>query len=151
MDQREITQYEIGFLVRTEDDARQVLQLLQGHKVLVVSQSSLSRIKLAYPIQKEAFAFFGYVHFSLDPGAMKALETDFRSAPYVLRFLIITPPLQGLHGVRGGGESPRRVAMSRGKTPAPDVLVSAPVPQKPVREAELSNEALEKKLEEILK
>lgn len=150
MDEQELHNYELGFLARTEEDAAHALALLQQHHVTVLFQGPAQKIKLAYPIKKETFAIFGYIHFSAPSSVLPVLQTDLNNNTHILRFLVITPPLRGMQDTRGEVSSSRRRDSSvRGKQKSAEQ--PAPVVQKPIREAELTNEALEKKLEEILK
>jgi ribosomal protein S6 len=133
--------YEIGFLSREEggpDELRKFI-IRSGGEILL--EGPVERIALAYKIEKELSAYFGYFHFSMDPAAVKAMEIDLNTAPFVLRYLIITPPFVKT--------KPRGVGRPKAKAlPTPD---STPTERKPAVESlPLSNEALERKIEEIL-
>jgi ribosomal protein S6 len=93
---------------------------------------------LAYPIQKENYAFFGFTHFEGDPAAIGDLKNDLKLNPQVLRYLIITPPFVKKSAWKKSGPSKSQLEETR------------PVPP-PAEEPILTNEALEKKIEEILK
>lgn len=126
--------YEVSFLSKTEGAAGDVMKLLRQHGAEVLEEGTLKKIGLAYAIEKETQAYFGFVYVKLPPQAVKSLEQDLRRSTFVLRFLIITLP-----AVATSSEAPR-------PRPQPVRLVTearAPAP--------LSNEAIERKIEEILK
>lgn len=136
--------YEIGFIIKTED-ASVISQSLKNREFVVLTENPIEKIQLAYPIEKESYGYFGYSHFEGDPAAVKNLKDDFKLNPEVLRYLIITPPF---------------VKKPAWRQTAPDRMPEEPkfVPsavkqdrQSPPVESILTNEALEKKIEEILK
>jgi len=131
--------YEIGFLAKTEEAAREVLKLIHQHQGEISSEGPLRRISLAYPIEKETHAHFGFLYVKLPPLSAKTLEHDLGTSQAVLRFLLVKLPSQ--KAVLAAAAKPR-VARPGGPSarPAPETK-----PQFP-----LSNEALEKKIEEIL-
>jgi len=127
-------EYEISYLVKTEEDANGVAEVLKSQGAEIVAQFPASKINLAYKIEKEPSAYFGYIHFSASPSAIKPIQDSFKLKSGILRILVVTPPLE---------KSKPRVTNLRPrplKPVVPDVKSSEP----------LSNEALEKKIEEIL-
>lgn len=131
--------YEISFLVKDEADAENVARLLKQHGAEIATGGSLKPLVLAYKIKKQTHAYFGYAHFSALPSALPALQRDLETNPLILRFLVITPPFMRMrtYTPRMKPSSPVRQSVSLGDMTPPSSLP-------------LSNEALEKKIEEIL-
>lgn len=128
--------YEISFLVRDESAVTEVLRILKEHGAEISLEGSIKNIALAYPIEKIHHAHFGYFHCVLFPDKVMLVDKDLRTNKAVLRFLIVTPPL-----------------MSRVKETIPQAaqereVVKQAAPSK--TSLPLSNEELEKKIDEIL-
>lgn len=130
--------YEISFLCREEKGPEEVLRLVKRSGGEVATEGPVERIALAYKIEKESSAYFGFFHFSFSPSDMKALEHDLTTSPAVLRYLIITPPF--VKAKSKGTGKPRPQAPTSDFAPEKKQVPTLP----------LSNEALEKKIEEIL-
>ena len=131
MDEIEFKDYEISFLVGQEKDVEDVLKLLKREGAEILFEGTLKKIPLAYKIKKQSEAYFGYLHFRMSKDKVKSLGRDFLTASTILRSLIVTPPF-----VRPKPEPKARTRIA----PAPPAQVGVP----------LSNEALERKIEEIL-
>lgn len=130
--------YEIAFLTKDETGAEGVGPFLKQHEAEIIRESALRKISLAYKIKKEQSAYFGCLHFAVDPERLKTIDRDLKSNPVVLRFLIITPPFVK--------QKPASLPKTRPRTaPTRSMIDSSSRPPLP-----LSNEALEKKIEEIL-
>ncbi|MEK7593525.1 MAG: 30S ribosomal protein S6 [Patescibacteria group bacterium] len=138
--EKEQKNYEIGFLTRTEDDKNEIIKVLEGQKASIAKSGSLSRIKLAYPIQKEPSAYFDYFIFSALPEAIEKISQSLKLNLKILRFLIVTPPAIGI----------QKPAPRFRKAVLPKPVVKKPAVEK-IPLQQVSNEMLEKKLEEILK
>ncbi len=124
-------EYEIAFLVRDEVAVEDLVRLLSQHQAEIKSEAPLRRIALAYKIKKESAAYFGVYQFEAQAEQVKALEHDLRISSSVIRALIVK------HPSKAPGERPR----TGHPRPASEKKAAAPA---------LSNEALEKKIEEIL-
>ena len=131
MDEVELKDYEISFLLRQEKEAEDVLKLLKREGAEIISEGTLKKIPLAYKIKKQSEAYFGYLHFRMFKDKVKSLEKDILTTSAILRSLIVTPPF-----VRSKPEPRARPRIA----PAPAAQIGAP----------LSNEAIERKIEEIL-
>lgn len=136
-----ITTYELAFLVKEEAESSIVTAALERCGATIINANPLSRIRLAYPIRHETQAFFGHVVFSLDPARISEVDEILRLDHSLLRYLTITPPIE-----------------MRSATPREEGYPAAMAPKekakpvvKPASGGMLSNEALEEKLEEILK
>lgn len=133
--------YEIGFVIKT-DDLAVISQSLKNREFVVLTENPIEKIQLAYPIEKENYGYFGYSHFEGDPAAIKNLKADLKLNPQVLRYLIITPPFIKKTAWR--------------QQPAPDrppkepKLTPPTVRQDLSVESILTNEALEKKIKELV-
>ncbi len=130
----ELKEYEVACVASTDGALLEIVNALKKRQVSVTEEGRMVSVRLAYPLQKQTSGFFGFVRFTTAPEHIADIEKEFRSFPSVLRFLIVTPPPQT--AVRGD----RRTAL---RTPTPP----QPLPEAPA----LTNEALEQKLEEILK
>jgi len=128
--------YEIAIVLKTEN-ALVISQSLTNRGFSVLTENPLEKVQLAYPIKKENYAFFSFAHFEGDPAAIKDLKNDLKLNPEVLRYLIITPPFIKKPAWRKS--APTRLQEETRFVP--------PSAEEPI----LTNEALEKKIEEILK
>ncbi|PIU98642.1 hypothetical protein COS61_00280 [Candidatus Wolfebacteria bacterium CG03_land_8_20_14_0_80_40_12] len=143
---KELKKYEIGFLIKVEEDKKELLKILNNYQALIAEEGRVSKINLAYPIKKENFAYFGYLYFSCDPEKIKELRNELKGLSKILRFIIISRLVSAKKDevkIRTGAsqEVPRQPAPSREAVKT----VKAP------KAETLSNEELEKKLEEILR
>ena len=145
--EKEPKDYEIGFLLKDEKDSEEVSEILNRHQAtLIKPEERLPKIRLAYPIKKENFAFFGYFHFSANPNRLKELEEELKLNKKLMRFIIISQPATGV---------PRQPFIKPRRRIVPMAPTKTIEPVQPIKKVEpapiLSNEELEKKLEEILK
>lgn len=127
-------EYELSYLAKTEEAAKGVAEVLKSQGAEVMVDSPASKINLAYKIEGESSAYFGCLHFAAAPADVKSIQDVFRLKSNILRILVVTPPFLK--------NRPRMVA-PRPRTAKP--YVAEAKPSEP-----LSNEALEKKIEEIL-
>ena len=135
----DIKDYEISFLAKDEADVKKGLDLLRRSGATIFLEGPVEVTRLAYPIGRETSAYFGYAHFSLPKGDLPALSHDLRSGALFIRFLIISPPF-----VKA---APRPFARPRTR----EAMSAVPSTERSAVSLPLSNEALEKKIEEILK
>ena len=129
-----IKEYELAFLLRDAGDRDQLFNSLKKAGAQIYDDGQINQLRLMYPIKKEQSAFFGYCYFKADPGEVFKLKNELDLVPQILRYLIITPPIMQ------SNRQPK--SESREPQSKPDI-------RKP--EKVLTNEALEQKLEEILK
>ncbi len=126
--------YEISFLVKSAEDAEAIVKRLSEIGAEVLSENKPQEIVLAYPIKKISKAYFGYSVFNSLPSEIAKLNNSLGLDSKALRFLIVTPPI---------------VKVQERKMES--VMTAEKPKTAPVRETDLSNDALEQKLEEILK
>ncbi len=135
-------EYEIGVLVRKEEDLPEVRRVVEQHGGVMTADFRAKKIALAYPIKKEEEATFAFGLFSAEPASTKQLEQDLVTENTVLRSIIVIPfKATASTGTGPGGKWDR---ISR-PTPAPTEAART------TPSHTLSNEALEKKIEEMLK
>jgi len=144
-DEKNLKDYEIGFLAKDEKGTEVVLSTLKQRGAEILLEGPVERITLAYPIEHETSAFFGYMHFRVAPAALADIRGDLAHQPSVLRSLIITPPFMKQKPRWDGGKS-RPIAAK-----LPTTTTASQSAPEPKASLPLSNEALEKQIEEILK
>ncbi len=129
MDEKTKKSYEISYLLNPNEGSDLMSNLLKDIGLEIISDGGVTEMRLAYPVKKETRANFGYLHFGAESEAVNKLRDSLQLNANVLRFLIVTPPFVKTMFRREEGNY--RV--------------------KPVLEArpEISNDALEEKLEEI--
>lgn len=133
--------YEVSFVIKNQGDENSVADLLSQLEASVIYKSPVAEVYLSYPIKDNKHGYFGYFHFSAFPEAVDKMSAAFNLNHSILRFLIVAPPVgiaEKFHGQR-----PESRVSSRVKSA--EVVSSAP------KSGMLTNEALEEKLEEILK
>ena len=91
MEEKNIKTYEIGFLVKEENNADEIIKVINDYKANITNKSQVKKIQLAYPIKKETSAYFGYIHFSISPENIIKLNDSLKINSKILRFLITTP------------------------------------------------------------
>lgn len=136
-------EYEIAVLLGSEADLPGVLTFIGQHHGEISLEPKTRNLALSYEIKGRNDAVFAYCNFRASGEDVKTLEHDLNSRPDVLRYLIIAspPPAEKMGSSMGMGAMKRRGRPARSVPPG-----EAP---KPVSQP-LSNEALEKKIEEIL-
>ncbi len=138
-------EYEIAVLIKTEADLPNVLTLIGQHEGEISAEPKARNLALAYEIKKHKEAVFAYCNFRAYPENAKNLEKDLNSRTDVLRSMIIASPpaAEKIMPNMGAMRRPRRPM--RSATPGAEAPAAKPQAPRP-----LSNEALEKKIEEIL-
>lgn len=142
MDDKEQKKYEISFLAKGDKDGGEIIELLKKHQISIIGEDNGLKIKLAYPIKKEESAFFSCFQFSAAPDIIKKISDELNFNSRILRFLIITPPI--VKSMAVSAPRARRTALFREAAKKVEIKKEEPQPI-------LTNEELEKKLEEILK
>ena len=143
-EEKDKKEYELGVLILREEELPGVLALLAEHKAEITSEARAKRLAMAYEIKGHKEGVFASVTFKAYGDEVKALEHDLGLRADVLRSIIVKLPKPSLRAVpaaaspMGAGAAPAE----RYQRPASEPRPAAPKP--------LSNEALEKKLEEIL-
>ena len=131
--------YELSFLVRTAEDGAKIPAFASRHGAEVTFQSPVTQVQLAYPIKKEVSACFGFIQFTAARSEIAKMNGELSHDASVLRFLLV--------------EASATHPIETEKPAAPPAAAPTPIPQKPAptRAGITTNEALEKRLEEILK
>ena len=143
----EAKNYELGFLIKEEASDEQIINLLKGYKAEILHEGKPRKVKLAYAIKKQIAAFFGYVHFSLNPESIKPLKEQLKLNDNILRSVIFS-----ISKVQASKIDDTR--MERQPELSGDKIRERKKPsdEAPRKKPEVvDNDLLEKKLEEILK
>ncbi len=142
-------EYELALLLNSEEDVAGVTTLVGQHNGEGISEPRAKRLQLAYEIKKHADAVFVYFTFKMFGDDIKALEHDLNIRADVLRFMVIASPAPAAR--TAPSPLPPRDAR-RSRTPSYSATPSASSAEapRPTASKPLSNEALEKKIEEIL-
>lgn len=134
------TLYEMSFIQDAEEESVPK-KIIEKHGGSILEDRPLMKIRFAYPIQKQTQGFLGFVKFAIDPERVVLVGSDLKLEKKVLRHTISRfsekkGDDQDSSDIQGGRE--RRSRFVRGEK-KPSGFDQA-----------LSNEALEKKIEEIL-
>lgn len=137
-------EYEIGFLARSEGGIGDVRQFLIQHQAEIIAEGSPRKINLSYKIKKETEAYFNFFRFQAWPSDIPALHRDMETGSKTLRFLIISASAEPS---AARGRSSSKFARKTAPFEKTDFSSAAPAKKGP---SPLSNEDLEKRIEEIL-
>lgn len=136
--EKELRKYEVGFLFLEEKNAI-VKQLLEKHHFSIVKEGEPFKFNLAYPIKKVQSVFFNFIQFLAEPLKIEEFFKDLKKEDSILRFILLNLPLKEEAPKKGMGlKTFNRPSLSKKEG-------------KKSFEPILTNEALEKKIEEILK
>ena len=130
--------YEISTILKEESPAL-IKKNLEKVGASITSESEPTKLRLAYQIKKETMGFFTVIKFELAPNMIQKLNSELNLEKDILRFFVSK--------VEKVSEDNR---MSGGKGEGKPYL-STRTPRKPRENNILSNEDLEKKIEEIMK
>jgi ribosomal protein S6 len=138
----ETKEYELSVLLKDEAGLENVREILRTAGLDIMDQTELKHITLAYPIKKETMAYMTTMRCVTQPNVdLKEMRKHLEVSPQCLRFLLIAHPIVPVVHV------PR--AHDAAREPRPHQVV--PTTQDEQHKGEVvSNEELEKKLEEIL-
>jgi ribosomal protein S6 len=139
-EEKDKKEYELAVLVKNETDVAPIVALVGKHGAEGISEPRAKRLGLAYEIKKQNEAVFASFTFKAYGDGVKELESELNIRPDVLRFLIIASPPVMEHST--STIPPHERQSSR---PVRNSFTEAKPASRP-----LSNEALEKKIEEIL-
>jgi ribosomal protein S6 len=147
-EEKDKKEYELALLLKNEEDLAGVIKLAGQHNAEGVSEPRAKRLQLSYEIKGHTEGVFVYFTFKMFSDEINAFEHDLNTHADVLRFMVIASPAPA-ERTANSVMPPREERRPRSSTPysAPAAPAEAPrpAPSKP-----LSNEALEKKIEEIL-
>lgn len=141
MEEKEKNNYEVTFWAK-EEDASPVTAVLQKNGCDVVEEKPLQKMQLAYPLKKEKYAFLGTIVFTASGEAIRPVMDALNLENAVLRYYVgntdkrrVMPgaegkPLSGLSSLKERSNYANSF--------------------KKREEEVLTNESLEKKIEEIL-
>ncbi len=143
----EAKKYEIAYVLSPtilEEEvsayANKIALAIEDTKGMIKYVEEPKKIRLAYPINKERNAYFGWTVFTVARDGIKAIDKKVKELKDVSRFLIVEKDAKEV------SIKPIRFIPSKSEhAPAKHTEVSADTP-----EEKLDLEALDKKLEEIL-
>lgn len=131
MDEKIITQFEVNILIK-EESTEAILSVFKKHKAEVLLEKPIQKIRLSYDIKKQQYAFFLTFVVSISREEERGMRKDLSEIEHVIR-LLITEKKEKKNTERGVGDA-----------------VKKPSRFKSALQSMLPNEALEKKIEEIL-
>ncbi len=135
MEKKDNKRYEITFWLKDESTAG-VKEALQKNGVEIFAEKELRKMQLGYPIRRESYAFLGTIEFSVNPEAVQKIRETLNSGNFTLRYIITVA------GERKTAERSEFSTFRERSAYAPSF--------KKKEEGILTNESLEKKIEEIL-
>jgi ribosomal protein S6 len=144
MDEMEKKEYELAVLVATEEDLAHVMGVVRQHNAEIVADFRAKKLALAYEIKRHKEGVFAHCLFKATGADAKKLEGVLNMDAKVIRSLMLVSPAPAM--VLDRDRNQPSTANPRVRTSRP----SASVEVKPAPSQFLSNEALEKKIEEIL-
>ncbi len=135
-EEKDNKEYELAFWMKEESDLAKIKALMDDLGLEITHTSEIKRTAFSYPMKKESEGYFGFIHFKSNTENLATLNHELKVEGSVLRFIISKNPIKKSE-VR---EMRRQITESR------------PVEKVEQKPADLvTNEELEKKLEEILK
>ncbi|MCP6719915.1 MAG: 30S ribosomal protein S6 [Patescibacteria group bacterium] len=131
--------YEIAFVLRQED-LSEIRKILEKNKADIVGEEELKKVRLSYPIKKQNYGFLGVFRFKVDPEHIRNMFSDMKLAENIIRYMINKIKTSEVEK-RGERKLTRAVPISRREPLKAETRKSL--------EPVLTNEDLEKKIEEI--
>jgi ribosomal protein S6 len=164
--------YEISFLAKSEAGKDDVMKALADIDAEITNEGRFSEMRLAYPVEKQTVAYFGFVYFMALAEKIPALHESLRFNEGILRSLIITPPprkpipraerrspddtssvqeVVGENKESSSVTSEDKPVIDREEI-VPEEIADVTIPEQPAEtKEEVNEELLDQKLDEILK
>ncbi len=140
--ERQVFDYEASFILKDEEDASFLAAIFAKNKTEIINFGTLIKMNAAYQIKKQKLVFFGTTTFSSDPETLEKILGDLRLQPKILRFMVRRIKNKALRETR-------MPVVSREKRERKKPTLLKPASKN--FEAVLTNEALQEKIDEILK
>jgi len=134
--------YEVSFLAKSENGAATMVGHLKSAGADIANEGRLSKMRLAYPIDRQGSAYFGCITCSLEAESVSKIHDAIRLDDEIMRILILSPSLKKEEVKKPSSYEGRRVDEVSSEVKSVKKDDSA--------DGTLSNELLEEKLEEIL-
>lgn len=144
MEETSTKAYEITFILQQEDPS-EVRKILVKNQAEIVGEKELEKARLAYPIQKQKFGFLGTFRFKTSPDSIKGMFSDLKLEKSVIRYMISKARTK-MVGVSRGRDKETTLQPRESRDEKVPVIDRTRKPAAPV----LTNEELEKKIEEIM-
>lgn len=135
-DEKNTNKYELAFWLKDESDASKIKSIMDDLGLQPFLTSELRHLQFAYPINKLTAGYFGFIHFEGLPENVSALNHALKVENACLRYIISKNPI-------------KKMEVREMRRPIPEK--KAEKPAEPKSSEVVTNEELEKKLEEILK
>ncbi len=129
-------EYELSFWLKEGAPLNKIELMLNNMGAQITHNSEIKKNRLSYPIKKEVEGYFGFVHFNGDEQDINAINHELKVDPEVLRFLISKNPIKKSEPRESRRQAPEEKFSQKVEEKSSDLV---------------TNEELEKKLEEILK
>ena len=129
--------YELSFILNNQTAASAVSTLLNKYGAEIQLYNEPKPIKLAYTINSKTSGFFGFYNFLLKKESVANLQHDLRLTSDVLRFLIVK--------LKSG-----KITRNKSVYQSP-ISDKVQAPESRSASGSLTNEALEAKIQEMLK
>src|SRR5258708_6837557 len=136
--------YELALLLKGEEDLAKIPAFLRDHGAEPLSESRAKKLALAYKIKGNTEAVFSPSTFKASGEDAKRIEKDLITNAFVIRAMILVSPPPA----ERPSAAPSFPMQQRGRPSA--MRAPSPTEARPPAPRPLSNEALEKKIEEIL-
>jgi len=141
-------------MLNSEEAINDVVSVLNKAGVEIEKQEAPRKVNLAYEIKKHNEAYFAVILFSASPDQLPVIEETFKFSNFILRYILIKPIVIKKTKISTKEKtSPDDSTINNNIETKQEILEQTKTPSHSVsgqREA-LTNEDLEKKLEEILK
>jgi len=143
--------YEIAYLISPNVSEEQIFgvagkitSLIQDAKGIANKVEEPKKIKLAYPINKQRSAYFGWTTFAMLPENLEEFKKKLKfEEKSIMRFLVVFLPKKVL-------ELRKRPIYIKPKPERPVAPTYRPPPREAEKQEQVDITALDKKLEEIL-
>lgn len=150
-EEKKIKTYELTYLSKSGDSAV-ARSAVSGAGGVVLDITEPVKVRLEYQIRKTPMAFLGTVKFEIAPEEVKGLTASLRlEQGEIIRFIITNPIISTVGRPDMARDGSFSAGTDGGRARAAQAGSERAAPARAARVAELTNEALERKIEEILK
>lgn len=144
--------YELAYLLNSGLKEEEILPWKENLKNVIISELSgefkkeinIKKRKLAYSVNKQIFAYFGSIYFTLSPDKIEVLEKKIKIDKNILRYLLLHIDKRKQKELLRKEKDILEKIFSTDQNKKPEPIIE--IPGKP----KVGLEELDKKIEEIL-